>query len=151
MADSDDSKSFLEYAGVPPERLYRWMDALRDVELARGHAPPEGRPGHDEHLAKCRQALPLLQPYVDDLEKGPLKDGCRDAIQDGLAKKPRSGSASLALSWCMSGLEAALLGLVGPQGQHPHPQRSIALPNRGDFEAWLVAVTDCPDLVPHAR
>jgi hypothetical protein len=126
------------------------MDAVRDVEFARGYGPTHAQPGYDKHIAKCRDALQLLQPYVDGLESGPHADACRRAIKDGLAKGRRThGDAALDLTWCMSGLEAALLGLIGPQGQTPYPQHQIGLPLQPYFEDWLVTVTECPDLIPH--
>ncbi len=141
MSD-DDAKSFLEYASVPPDRLQTWMDAVRDVEFARGDGPAHGRPGYDKHIAKCRDALQLLQPYVDGLGRDPHADACRRAIKDGLSRERRThGDAALDLAWCMSGLESALLRW--------EEHRSIGLPLQPYFEDWLVTVTECPDLVPH--
>jgi hypothetical protein len=56
--------------------------------------------------------------------------------------------AGLDLSHVMNTLEALLLGLIGPQGQSPHPPCSAGIPTQPYFPAWLALRAGSADLLP---
>jgi hypothetical protein len=153
------SDSAFEYGGVSPEKLAMWEDILKDVGFARGDGPAHGRPGHDDFQRRAAQALELLWTHLALLprlvdETHPhvaayLKSVTR-TVEREAPPPPRKRwmDAALDLSHVMNTLEALLLGLIGPEGQSPHPPRSAELPTQPYFEAWLSLRAGSPDLLP---
>lgn len=153
------SDSAFEYGGVPAARLAVWEEILRDVGFARELAPAHRKPGHDDHQRLAAQALEQLWTHLALLprhvnEKDPFVAAYLKSIRRTVEREapppPRRRwmDAALDLSHVMNALEALLLGLIGPQGQSPHPPYSAELPAQPYFEAWLSLRSGSPDLLP---
>jgi len=151
--------SFIEYAGVSPERLATWEDILKDVAFARGYGPAHGKPGYDEYQRRAAQALEqlwthlaLLPRLVDETHPhvAAYLTSIRKTVEREAPPPPRKRwmDAGLDLSHVMSTLEALLLGLIGPQGQSPHPPCSAEIPTQPYFPAWLALRSGSADLLP---
>jgi len=153
------SDSAFEYGGVSPAKLAMWEDLLHDVGFARDPGPSRGRPGHEEAQRLAAQALEQLWTHLALLPR--LLDGSHPHVAAYLNSVTRTVEreapppprkrwidAGLDLSHVMNSLEALLLGLIGPDGQSPHPPRAAELPTPPCFEAWLSLRTGSADLLP---
>jgi hypothetical protein len=155
----DVSDSAFEYGAVSAERFAMWEDILKDVGFARGYGPAHGKPGFEDYQLKATQALEqlwthlaLLPRLVDESHPhvAAYLKSVRRTVEREAPPPPRKRwmDAGLDLSHVMNTLEALLLGLIGPQGQSPHPPCSAEIPTQPYFEAWLALRAGSPDLLP---